>query len=320
MSRVLITFAAVAVAEEYQTYEGKTCWNGHGAVEIDSDSSAPVGLNEDSCKARCDADAACDCVAFQPSAGKCWKRKSCVPDQFGADGNFNTYVKMHSPAPSPPPPSPTPTPSPSPGGKNCLCIFDIDRTLTGKQGDTSKCPANSVQRGVYDSAYDRGDLTLSELTQKVAGTFCSACHLGTISAGDASGDGSAERAVLHDSLAVADSDLPSEWSKPGCSVTSPLVTSCDDGQKQNAVPGIIDWYRQNEGAQIADSDVHFFDDRSENIEPFRATGYNARQISCATRDRGGSVGYCGAVLSEITADPGVAVCGEVRVADDAVLV
>merc|ERR1711865_123636 len=72
-----------------------------------------------------------------------------------------------------------------------------------------------------------------------------------------------------------------------------------------------EWYRQNEGAQIADSDVYFFDDRSENIEPFRSTAYNARQISCATRDRGGSVGYCGAELSEITDAPGVAVCGEV---------
>lgn len=223
-------------------------------------------------------------------------------NQCGSDASYNTYMRIPSP--------PAPSPPPSPGGRDCLCIFDIDRTLTGKQGDTQRCPANSIQSGVYDSAYDRGDLTLSELTQKVAGTFCSKCHLGTISAGDANGNGSAERAVLHDRLAVADSDLPSEWSQPGCSVTSPLVTSCADGQKQHAVPGIIQWYKQSMGAQIADGDVYFFDDRSDNIEPFRSLGYNARQISCATRDRGGSIGYCGAELSEITATLGVTVCGE----------
>jgi len=181
--------------------------------------------------------------------------------------------------------------------------------LTGKQGDTQKCPSNSVQSGVSDDAYDKGDLTLSELAQKVAETFCGGCHLGIVSAGDASGDGSAERSVLHDRLAVADSSLPNDWSH-GCSVHSPLVTSCSDGQKQNAVRGIIDWYAQNAGAQIADSNVHFFDDRKENIEPFRTLGYNARQISCGLRDNGGSIGYCGAELSEITSASGVATCGE----------
>lgn len=180
--------------------------------------------------------------------------------------------------------------------------------MTGKQGDTGTCPTNSVQSGVSDNAYDGGDLTLSELAQRVAETFCGGCHLGIVSAGDASGDGSDERNVLHDSLAVANPDLPNEWSQ-GCDAHSPLVISCQDGQKQNAVRGIIDWYAQNAGAQIADSDVHFFDDRSENIEPFSTLGYNARQISCGLRDNGDSIGYCGAALSEIISDPGVVTCG-----------
>lgn len=208
---------------------------------------------------------------------------------------------MKQSAPAPPAPVPPP-------GADCLCIFDIDRTLTGRQGDTSACPANSIQSNVKDWAYDGGELTLSELAQAVEGTFCSACHLGVISAGDASGDGSAERGILHDRLAVADASLPDDWAAPGCDGTTPLVTKCGDGQKQNAVPGIIRWYEQNMGAQIVDSDVHFFDDRSDNIEPFRNLKYNARQISCATRDRGDSIGYCGAQLSEIVATPGVATC------------
>lgn len=168
---------------------------------------------------------------------------------------------------------------------------------------------NQVQQNVYDTAYGGGTLTLSELTQAVANTFCSACHLGTISAGDASGGGSQERAVLHDHLYAGDSTktLPEEWSAPGCSVTSPLVTSCSDGQKQTAVPGIIRWYAENKGAQIADSDVHFFDDRADNVQPFFNLNYNARQISCATRD--GQIGHCGAALSEIVDTKGVALCG-----------
>merc|ERR1711933_261408 len=84
----------------------------------------------------------------------------------------------------------------------CLCIFDIDRTLTGRQGDTAACPANSVQTGVLDTAYGGGTLTLSQLAQAVSNTFCNACYLGTISAGTASGDHSVERGVLHDRLAT----------------------------------------------------------------------------------------------------------------------
>lgn len=161
-----------------------------------------------------------------------------------------------------------------------------------------------------DNAYGGGDLTLSELAQAVSGTFCGACHLGVISAGDASGDGSAERGVLHDRLAESDANLPNDWARPGCDGTTPLVTNCGDGQKQNAVPGIVRWYEQNMGAQISDQDVQFFDDRRENIEPFKTLNYNARQISCATRDNGGSIGFCGAALNEIVDAPGVVACGD----------
>lgn len=52
----------------------------------------------------------------------------------------------------------------TPGPSACLCVFDVDRTLTGKQGlaEGSQCPANRLVEGVWDSAYGGGTLTLSE--------------------------------------------------------------------------------------------------------------------------------------------------------------
>jgi len=194
--------------------------------------------------------------------------------------------------------------------RKCLCIFDIDRTLTGKQGRTSSCPHDSLQSGVTDSAYGGGTLTLSAFTQAVAQSACAPCYLGTISAGDASGPGSRERAVLHEKLSAVPGKLPSaHWSsrKP---VTSPLVVGCPDTTKQEVVPRILAWYRDNHGIEVADADVHFFDDRADNVRPFRGLPYNARQISCATRDFGGVVGMCGATLDEIVLEKGVKTCAD----------
>lgn len=197
---------------------------------------------------------------------------------------------------------------------DCLCIFDIDRTLTGQQGLTgSQCPSNAVQQGVGDAAYSGGTLTLSQLAQHIQSTFCNSCYLSTVSAGSASGPGSAERNVLLNQLkagSTKSASLLSEWSNPGCNPTTPLVTSCADGQKQHAVPGIIAWY-QARGASISSGEVHFFDDRSSNVNPFQGTGYNARQISCQTRDagQGNAIGLCGATTSEIVPEAGVQLCG-----------
>jgi len=201
---------------------------------------------------------------------------------------------------------------------DCLCIFDIDRTLTGSQGSAwLQCRKDARIDGVHDSAYAGGTLVLSEVSQFIAQTFCSQCYIGTISAGSASGAGSAERGVLHDKLAVPGHLPTTSWS--ACSpVTSPLVTGCPDGTKQNAVGGIVSWYQQNVGASIANGDVHFYDDRADNVKPFASTGYNARQISCSSRDSkyGNAIGLCGAEVSEIVPDAGVQVCG----GDDALVV
>ena len=66
--------------------------------------------------------------------------------------------------------------------RNCLCIFDIDRTITGRQSDTHRCPGNRVVGG-NDDAYGGGPVTLSQLGQHVYDTWCSRdCHVRAISA------------------------------------------------------------------------------------------------------------------------------------------
>ena len=90
-----------------------------------------------------------------------------------------------------------------------------------------------------------------------------------------------------------------------------------DGQKQDAVQAIVAWYATSAAKpQTFDpSDVHFFDDRADNVSPFEGTGFNAHQISCASRDtsKGGLVGLCGATASEIVATAGVSTCSSKHV-------
>eukprot|EP00931_Biecheleriopsis_adriatica_P063109 TRINITY_DN38177_c0_g1_i1.p1 TRINITY_DN38177_c0_g1~~TRINITY_DN38177_c0_g1_i1.p1 ORF type:complete len:241 (+),score=46.75 TRINITY_DN38177_c0_g1_i1:33-725(+) len=189
---------------------------------------------------------------------------------------------------------------------SCLCVFDIDRTLTGRQGDTSACPRDLVVAGVHDSSYQGGVLTLSELGQSVDSTFCKDCFLGTVSAGVASGPNSAERAKLEEML-PADRRFNAPFLDNCPSpVTSPLVLGCPDGHKQDAVQQIVTWY-QSKGVAIAGADVHFFDDRASNVQPFDGSGFNAHQISCKSRDANG-IGLCGATLDEVVADVGVKLC------------
>mmetsp|Transcript_5668 Transcript_5668/g.17482 ORF Transcript_5668/g.17482 Transcript_5668/m.17482 type:complete len:260 (+) Transcript_5668:126-905(+) len=225
----------------------------------------------------------------------------------GASTETTTTVASAATAPT------TTTPTTTTAAENitdsggCLCLFDIDRTLTGKQGQSASCPGDEPQPDVWDSAYGGGELSLSALAKALGQSACAPCYVGTISKGDASGSGSKEREVLQQKLGVEPGKLPAkDWSGPH-PVTSPLVVTCSDGKKQDAVPGILAWYRAR-GIQIADSDVHFFDDRSDNVLPFRGLPYNARQVSCTTRDYGGKVGLCGATLSEIVLEKGVKTC------------
>merc|ERR1712241_416402 len=85
----------------------------------------------------------------------------------------------------------------------------------------------------------------------------------------------------------------------GVEVESTLVAGCTDATKQFAVDSVLAWLEKTEHVTIPHSSVWHFDDKPENIEPFNGTGYNARVVSCASRDVGAK-GYCGAEVSEIT--------------------
>jgi len=205
---------------------------------------------------------------------------------------------------------------------NCLCLFDVDRTLTGQQDLTGpNCSQNQVLPGIKDTAYGGGDLTLSQVGQSFKGTFCTSCYIGIVTAGDVSGAGSQERATLVQHLQGSGGKLPvTNWSGPSrggearraCTpqdAQSTLVTGCMDGTKQEAAKGIVTWLARR-GVGILPSNVWLFDDRSMNIVPFRGTGMNAKMISCATRDPKMQTGVCGATTQEILQEPGVIVCDD----------
>mmetsp|Transcript_93001 Transcript_93001/g.259988 ORF Transcript_93001/g.259988 Transcript_93001/m.259988 type:complete len:299 (-) Transcript_93001:41-937(-) len=199
----------------------------------------------------------------------------------------------------------------------CLCTFDVDRTLTGKQGDIGECPDNKVTQAV-DTAYGGGRLTLSSVGQSFCGTFCSQCYVGIVTAGDASGFESEERALLVQRLHTCGHLVSTSWTGPsargearrncsGASIDSPLVVGCADGTKHFAVARIAEWLKGELGVNIERSRTWHFDDRSNNIAEFGASGFNARQVSCKTRDMS-VLGLCGATPSEISDALGVSQC------------
>jgi len=221
----------------------------------------------------------------------------------------------HSPAPEP---SPSPTPS---GCQACLCVFDIDRTLTGKQGDNSSCSRNRVTE-MHDDGYGGGFATLSALANEgIAKTFCNDCYLGITSAGHGSGEGSPWNNYLLDHVmtgAVHDAFMHSHpdsktWSY-GTQVHSPFVLQQGNKEKQVSVELIRQWFNNTENLVcIQPVNVYFFGDRTENIEPFGDKQLNSREISCGSRDPdlyagSGMVGYCGARPEEIQRVQGNILC------------
>lgn len=208
-----------------------------------------------------------------------------------------------------------PTTTTQPVATPCLCVFDIDRTLTGKQSQIEKCPHNKIMPGVTDLAYGSGTLTLSELAQDLLNaTFCTACYTGVVSSGVMNGKTDGERKVLLEKLGGVTKTLSDVWSDGKKTVESPLVLHATDGLKQNSVRDIVTWFKTKKSVSIPDANVHFFDDRDENVKPFEGTGFNAHQISCTTRDTAHSshgdadVGLCGGTTKEAVAASGVELC------------
>jgi len=182
---------------------------------------------------------------------------------------------------------------------SCLCLFDIDRTVTGRQGYT--CGGrNAIIRGIYDPAYGGGPLTLSALGIAGAGsTFCGGCKLGFVSAG--TGGGRRMRRRL--ASGFLGGRAGSKWSGPGAS--SPLVVRCSDSRKAGCAERIRKYYNRR-GNNIRRRNVFFFDDKAGNVYGFANSGMNARQVSCNSRDR--ERGGCGGKPWEIRRSRGIRPC------------
>lgn len=205
----------------------------------------------------------------------------------------------------------------------CLCSFDIDRTLTARQGD-ERCK-DALELGIYDTAYEGGKFTLSSAGQSLERTFCHSCFAGIVTAGTASGYMSRERMELQRRLSAGRPSwlTPAMWSGPShfrenrgnCANLGQLdgtfVVGCRDGTKHHAVQKMLDWLEARGGVNIPKERVWHFDDRLDVIEPFALSGINAREVSCAARDWGNK-GLCGASPEEIQPEVGVVLCPSTR--------
>jgi len=244
-------------------------------------------------------------------------------------------VPSNAARPSPPadPPQPPPQqqlqrPSDKEVGRNgvcsaCLCVFDIDRTLTGKQADVARCPRNR-ELPLYDAGYGGGNATLSALSVAgISSTFCNRCHLGITSAGHGSGEHSrwnryildhVMRGEAHDAFTAAHPESQ-RWSRSS-QVRSPYVIGQANKVKQQAVELIRRWFgAPGRNVCIRPQNVFFFGDRTENIQPFRSRRFNSREISCSSRDANhhhGGIGYCGATPEEIKMENGNILCASSR--------
>jgi hypothetical protein len=209
--------------------------------------------------------------------------------------------------------------------RECLCLFDVDRTLTSMQGaKSSTCPGDQVFSTVPDPAYlpsgaSPGPFTASEFALNIRNSFCGQkCHLGVISAGKMSGGGGAvdpEHGLITGLLSKSNGNakMPAasklSWAKFGSSTLAPFIWGTPATSKYQAVPTIQKYYAQF-GAKIDDDQVFFFDDIAENVKPWGSTRYHAHQIACDKRaadptgkhhagDPSKYLGLCGATVNEV---------------------
>jgi hypothetical protein len=92
-SQILADQSSDAVSQAYNVIENKNCWDGNGAVRIDTTSTSVAGLTREQCQQRCNDDSSCECVTHRKNDGRCWKRKSCDISEFVSNTGFNVYVK-----------------------------------------------------------------------------------------------------------------------------------------------------------------------------------------------------------------------------------
>lgn len=186
-------------------------------------------------------------------------------------------------------------------GGACLCVFDVDRTLTAKQHHKDECQFTWDEEDAYDGAFGGGPMLLSYLGKSVSTSSCSSCQQGIVSNGDATGP--KERAVLARQLGHDGAEF-TNWK----SASSPFLTGCPNGKKQECAKNLIAWY-ESQSISIDTSRVYLFDDLAENIAGFQGSGMHAHQISCGSRDKHDhSLGMCGGRPEELTLAPGVTFC------------
>ena len=102
-------------AGNYTEYKHKNCYDGHGAVNIDTNNSpSPPAANItlEACLQWCDKTAldhcprACDCVVFTPhnsklgnpapnTMGVCYRRSNCKLDDCPESDDFFAFAKNH---------------------------------------------------------------------------------------------------------------------------------------------------------------------------------------------------------------------------------
>jgi hypothetical protein len=204
-------------------------------------------------------------------------------------------------------------------GPPCLCVFDIDRTLTAKQGWAGQCPTAEEKQGMPDYAYAKGTLVLSEIGSKgIGSTFCAKCNTGIVTAGVASGDNSAERRMVLHAIGETNKTFSDWWQdvkfNPNAAVQTSLVLEAVDGKKQESVRSMVNWWKSKHQLDIADANVWFFDDIHDNVQAFEGTGFNAIQVSCDSRGPAeaggwdGKVGGCGGQLHEVVKKTGIHTC------------
>lgn len=182
---------------------------------------------------------------------------------------------------------------------DCLCVFDIDRTLTARQGWVD-CPGAEEQTGVMDYFHTSGAMMLSDMARGLKDSAaCGQCYYGLVSEGTASGPSSGERDVL-DGLVDPRFDVGGYVDGCPSPVSGTKVMACGHVGKSRAVADIVAWLREN-GVHIQPHRVHFFDDAAHNVQDLVGGPYNAHQVSCGSRDnvRGG----CGGTRAELNDVP-----------------
>lgn len=157
-ARALLFVAAAAEAAEYTLYSAKTSYNGHGGIEIDTESSAAAGLTATSCQARCDSDVDCDCVSFRASDGKCWKRAYCRPSLFGSDSKYDTYVKARNLAAF----EYKTWSEPIKGGVCSDSITPMNINLTARSGSSESILTCALSNGVKQYRFPSGIFEIDE--------------------------------------------------------------------------------------------------------------------------------------------------------------